>query len=157
MKRQKLFEVGGYSNGTLRSVDIADSIVWEARKVKLSRRERNTVRRMAMLSRRVDSGYATEDEAEELDYIINEYVPNIIDAHAPDYTYYGSLEGDGACIGLLPCVESVLEDMRCGGIIAYEDDRSDYRGYVCDVNDHGNMTLYRRTSDKTLREVWSIV
>ena len=155
MKRNKYFLIGEHSSGTLRAQDIAESFIYEARRVHLTRDERNTVRRMEALVRRFDD--LTDDELGTLDYMINENIPAIVEAHILPYTYYGSLEGDGACIGVWPDYESARYAMEENYILPYDLDVPTYRGLLLEVNERGNVTLWERENKKSLIEVWSIV
>ena len=155
MKKNKYFAIGEYSSGTLRAQDIAGGFVHEARRVKLTRDERNTVRKMEALVNRYDD--LNEGELETLDYMVNEDIPRIADAHCLPYTYYGSIEGDGACIGVWPDYESARSDVDEGYILNYDDDRADYRGLLLEVNERGNVTLWERKNKGNLIEVWSVV
>lgn len=49
-----------------------------------------------------------ESVAEEADYLVNEDLWDILDSIAPKGTYFGALEGDGACYGFwaLPLCDS---------------------------------------------------
>ena len=155
MKRNKYFPVGEHSNGILRVQDIAEGFIYEARRVRLTRDERNAVRRMEALVRRFDT--LTEDELDTLDYMINEDIPAIVEAHILPYTYYGSIEGDGACIGVWPDYESARYAMEEDYILPYDLDVPTYRGLLLEVNERGNVTLWERENKKSLIEVWSIV
>lgn len=155
MKRHNFFRVGEYSSGTLRVQDIAESFIYEARKVRLSRDERNKVRRMESLVRRFDG--LSEDELGTLDYMVNEDIPAIIEAHSLPYTYYGSTEGDGALIGVWPDYESARFATEEDYILPYHLDVPSYRGLLLEVNERGNVTLWERKNSRDLVEVWSLV
>ena len=67
--------------------------------------------------------------------------------YTPSFTYYGSLEGDGACFGVWidhDALEEAIHDEE----VSREPTR---RGYYLEVSDHGNMTLHYNG-----REVWSV-
>ena len=155
MKKRNFFQIGEYSSGTLRAQDIAESFIYEARKVRLMRDERNTVRRMEALVNRYDD--LDEDELGTLDYMVYEDIPQIIDAHCLPYTYYGSIEGDGACIGVWPDYESARFATEEDYILPYNLDVPSYRGLLLEVNERGNVTLWERKNSRDLVEVWSLV
>ena len=121
----------------------------------MTRAERNTVRRMEALVRRFDD--LTDDELGTLDYMVNEDIPAIIEAHSLPYTYYGSIEGDGALIGVWPDYKSARYAMEEDYILPYDLDVPTYRGLLLEVNERGSVTLWERKNARNLSEVWSIV
>jgi len=91
--------------------------------------------------------------------------------YAGPYFYFGAHPGDGADYGfwLSESWDEDFYDAPCWGLeksrkqqpssIKVEDlpdVPSWFRGEVAVVNDHGNVTLYRKTS-RALHEIWSIV
>lgn len=119
--------------------------------------------------------YASEVADFDLDALFD-----ALNCYAAPYFYFGTHPGDGADYGYW-LSESWDDDFiniasdgsvfQYGGrVIAFDkeyngtpikvSDLSDipswFRGEVAVVNDHGNVTLYVKTS-RTLREVWSIV
>ena len=105
--------------------------------------------------------------SEELIEIVSDLVNELIDAlneYAMPYTYFGTLEGDGACFGwwidhfalnealshAAPPVdeEQWIQDCFCEG-----PDCKDRHGYIVHINDHGNVTLM----DAEHTVIWSIV
>lgn len=163
-RRPRVLSLGTISSATLRTEDLIPAFVSVLEDLQLPRAARNEVR---AIDRRAsaadeDSDYWSGDEsAEDL-----EQLQTIAESVAPDYCYVGSLEGDGAEIGVWP-VSEILEDTRPGG---YDGciGRSDRSGngpgpdtpaeysHFLQVNDHGNATLYRRAGRRWI-EVWSVV
>lgn len=89
------------------------------------------------------------------------YLTEDLEELAPDYTYFGASEEDGACFGFWPSIDSVNDDIRYGEIKRLDEVRKGevevtVGQYVVDVNDHGNITLYR-IEDVELQEAWSCV
>ena len=161
MKKTTL-SIGEISSGTLRSIDLAESMVYDLRKLRLSKEERKAVReaeRAIEAYNGADEGEESAETLEALDYAVNESLPNIMDAHCPPYCYYGNLEGDGACFGVWPSMEAIQNDMDEGEILILDDEEEiprAYSGYAVDTNDHGNMTLFRYTRGRRY-EVWAVV
>lgn len=91
-----------------------------------------------------------DDTAEE---IIGEMADALND-HAPPYCYFGAHEGDGACFGFWPDLESCRESVEFVGDFDAPEDG--FTGEWLHVSDHGNATLYVRDIDGNDNEVWSI-
>lgn len=122
----------------------------------------------------------SDDAADDIRQLVD-----ALNALAPDYTYFGTHEGDGSDYGYWPCWDSIragivdIRDYRrdpapsgsvpsIWGILRVSDLAevpSDYSGTVLLVNDHGNATCYScsRASfgssgkDQHLEELWSCV
>ena len=78
---------------------------------------------------------------------LNETLFDALQEHAPPYCYFGAHPGDGADFGFW--VSEGIQDTDCDDLAIVEDLPS----YALEINDHGNMTLYRVTRE----EVWSCV
>jgi hypothetical protein len=136
--------MGIYSEGSLRTEDILEGIesLLPLRIVADIRRE----------LRKEDEGIASQ--------ILNEDAWSYIENRLPDYTYFGSHPGDGACFGVWADIESVEESARYDEGVIKVDDLSEiphgYTGYVMHVNDHGNVSFYYRSKRK-LRNIWAVV
>ena len=83
-------------------------------------------------------------DLDDLDYEVKielyEYLVECIEEHCPPFTYFGSTEGDGACIGIWPHWEAIEEGILEGQITKTDSDYPDQGAYLV-VNDHGNTTL----------------
>jgi len=164
MKAKKTtLRIGEISSGTLKSIDLAESMVYALQSLRLSKSERSHVReaqRSIEAHNQADCGEETAETLNALDYAVNESLFNAMNAHCPPYCYYGTLEGDGSCFGVWPSMDSIQQDMDDGEILnlygAGEDYAKGYSGYSVEVNDHGNMTLFRYSRGRR-RVVWSIV
>lgn len=163
MKRSKptTLRLGTISEGTLRPEDLIPAYLSALDGIRLSKAERKTVRDVRYEWERSAVDYDGADE-------LIEDLTNIIDAHCPDYAYFGTSEGDGACFGVWADIASAQEDARGNprNIITNDgpDDDGGFPGaaksrgldYFLRVNDHGNATLYRRAGNRWI-EVWSVV
>ena len=159
--RRTTLAIGTISSGTLRLEDLSPALISALEDVRLSRKERtelNEIRRH--LDRdptpdTVDLDAAT-DELEEAQGDYDALVA-IAENHVPDYCYFGSLEGDGADLGVWPD-QDVLNG-RGDGFVLMSRDTPAVDGeftHWLSVNDHGNATLYRRAGRRWL-ECWSVV
>lgn len=159
MKRRKsrYLELGEVSSATLRPEDLIPAYLSALEDVRLSREDRIQAATIARDSER--DGYYDGEGENDPDEDTNA-LADILDAHCPPYTYFGSLEGDGACFGVWVAQESLDEDVREG--VVWKTDGSEPASvgavaklwrYRLVVSDHGNMSLYYRNG----REVWSVV
>jgi len=163
-KKQATLRVGIYSEGTLRPADLALSLANELSRVHLTRKDRGRVTTLGTLagaysdynnegrrdsSRAYDEVYA--DAYDELYDIANNYLP--------PYAYFGSSEGDGACIGVWPDIQSAKEDCLYGDLSVVNDGIAPDRhvGLALEINDHGNVTLWSVRRGGRMSEVWSVV
>lgn len=156
MKAKKLhyLAIGEYNNGTLRPIDLLDTLAYELSKVKLTRQERSKVNRALSLVKKYDE---YTDDSYDIKYAeLYDELTYIADNHTAPYTYYGSIEGDGACIGVWidrECINAAIYDDE---LISVDDTPKGYNGLAIDINDHGNATLYKYSNGRR-REVWAIV
>ena len=156
MKAKKLhyLAIGEYTSGTLRSIDLLDALAYELSKVKLTRQERSKVNRALSLVKKYDE---YTDDSYDIKYAeLYEELTYIADNHTAPYTYYGSTEGDGACIGVWIDREYIESDIHDDELISVDDTPKGYTGLAIDYSDHGNMTLYMYNNGRR-REVWAIV
>ena len=93
--------LGIYSEGTLRPLDLCGAFAYELASLRLSKRERVTVRDiLKKLEIEVDKPYTERDGYAPYFQDAYEDMIDIIDRHCPKSAYFGSSEGDGACIGI---------------------------------------------------------
>jgi hypothetical protein len=167
MARKTILPIGIYSEGTLRSQDLIDALLPELESIKLSREDREKIRGFRLEYDGIDPDSDTtliDGESIETDMALSDLYQDLCymaDAYTPAYCYFGSTEGDGACIGVWP---SVPEDgdgdvYRSEDSPSAEDKTARPFGYWLSVNDHGNGTLYARIgrSWARYREIWSVV
>ena len=168
-KRLTTLSIGSISEGTLNPADLIGWYLYEAERLRLTRAERATVRRIRFWDNQHNpsacrpSGEYRKWDSAEWDEHAHEHVETLADilsAHVPDYCYFGSTEGDGACIGVWPSFDML--DGYHDNDVARVSDTSELRdlskGYshALHVNGHGNCTLYRRAGNQW-RKVWSVV
>lgn len=152
MKRPYFGGIGSVSSGTMRTEDLIPSFLWEAKRLRLTRDERTTVK--AIERRNEAEIYDDDDACDDLDELFS-----ILDAHSLPYFYFGAHPGDGADYGWW-LSESFEESFSDQDSFAKVDDLSDvprgFTGEVLHTNDHGNISLYRAVRGR-LYECWSVV
>lgn len=110
-KKPTTLQVEIYSEATLRPLDLCSAMVPHLSALHLKRTERATVRRVcAIVNRELTKPYTERDGYAEKFVDAWESIVYIIDGHCPDGCYFGSSEGDGACIGVWPFDEDLYED-----------------------------------------------
>ncbi len=143
--RKDQLKIGVRSEGTLRIEDLLDAAVDTLAEV--------APRRAAGFRREVEK--SAKDGHEYGDEILEE-ISDAVNEHVPQFCYYGSLEGDGACIGVFFSEESMRESVydgetwidKCDGKKMPKDAR-----YRAVISDHGNVSIYFRNG----REIVSVV
>lgn len=93
-------------------------------------------------------------------YWLLEELFDTLNEFAPPFTYFGALEGDGSDFGFWVDRHSLQEAIENGEVLKVEelpDNVPEEYEYVAVVTDHGNVTLYQRSWDGALHEVWSVV
>lgn len=151
MKPTKV-HLGSVSCATMLPADLIPAFTAELRRLRGA-----MPREVANDLRGFNAGNMSEETA-------SEFVGELFDAldnFAPDYCYFGAHPDDGADYGFW-LSEDWQQQARDDGVLFVNDlsEVSDsFRGLLCVVNDHGNVTLYSRTGGKvgTLREIWSVV
>lgn len=150
MRRKKptTLPLGTISEGTLGPEDLIPAYLDVLDGIRLTKQERIDVRQIrARFNFR--ERYEHEHESEEVDSLYH-----ILNSHCPDYAYFGSLEGDGACFGVWPSIDLVNEEVdRVAELPPIDRRRSPI--HIAQVSDHGNVTLYRRSGNRWI-EVWSV-
>jgi len=98
-------------------------------------------------------------ESEECFDLWQELLDNIQD-YAPPFCIAGSIEGDGACIGVFPEIEAAHECLNDEYKVFTDhkdDDHDPEPGLWLHVNDHGNATLFHRDDHGNDTELWAVV
>jgi hypothetical protein len=171
------YPMGSVSSGTMRPEDLIPTFTSEldyaARNYgDVKRKERQAHVKLAIaIDKRSEAEdyYESKDAEWDLDALFD-----ALGEYAAPYFYFGSHPGDGADYGYWLSEgwdDDFVTDMS---VLSETDWRNGmgqqpsikvndlaevpkwYRGEVTVVNDHGNCTLYVKTS-RTLREVWAVV
>lgn len=145
-------DIGPISSGTMRTEDLLETFA-----DMLETLDPSATAQIAE-ARSIDSG------SERADHLLEELF-EALDCFSPPYAYFGAHEGDGACYGFWPSMDSLEDDVRCDEVCKIEagdDVPADFTGdYVMSVSDHGNVALYERVPAGVTKcpwqEVWSIV
>lgn len=152
-KQRTSYPIGSVSCGTMRPEDLIPTFVselqWRRRHKTLRRHHASELRNIERNMEK-DGYYESEAMAFDLEWLFD-----ALDEYAGPYFYFGSHPGDGADYGYW-LSESFTPEFDGLRVSDLSEVPSKYRGEVLVVNDHGNMTLYVKTS-RTLREVWGIV
>lgn len=169
MKRSKptTLPLGTISEGTLRPEDLIPAYLSALEGLRLTKAERATVRLAQRECKRYASPVSNNSvyslEFDDLDLVGD--LTAILESHVPDYAYFGTLEGDGACFGVWANIELLEEDARDATVIKTDGPPTRVsalpsglraRTHWMSVSDHGNVTLYRRAGNRWI-EVWSVV
>lgn len=137
--------IGTVSHGTMRTVDLLDIFAAELAPHKLSAAHRKLVREAQSLVSKGEDHEAFSDGT--ADDVLSELF-DAMDAYAPPYVNFGAHEADGADYGYWPSWGAIEEDRRSGDLPNADDVPKNYTGLAVEVNDHGNVTLYRCTRGK---------
>ena len=180
-KRTANYPMGSISCATMREEDLIPTFCYElqglARQTGIlpAKARRQHAKLVREIERRIELRGETEDDA-EIGYYESEDadsdLESLFDAlgeYAAPYFYFGAHPGDGSDYGFWLSEEwdegfyhvskstQIPRDQSAGIIV--EDlllVPTWFRGEVAVVNDHGNVSLYVKTS-RSLREVWAIV
>lgn len=164
MARKPIYaDIGEVSQGTLRDEDLINSFVWElrryARRLQMTREQRTRLtallhecaRRDGNLDR--NSTYRGKLGGTRPDEDILADLFDALDELAPPHSYFGALEGDGACFGFWP----IVDDDELPRIAA-GDSVTDYRGQeIYIITDHGNVDCGYVDRRGTFCAFWSVV
>ena len=181
-KRTANYPMGSVSRATMREEDLIPTFCYElqglARQtgilpVKTRRQHAKLTRE---IERRIELRGETEDaaeigyyESEDADWDL-ESLFDALDEYAAPYFYFGAHPGDGSDYGfwlseewdqdaITPSEVGDPYDALTTELLMVSDLAeipARFRGEVAVVSDHGNVSLYVKTS-RTLREVWAIV
>jgi len=148
--------LGTVIHGTLRTEDLVPAFLEELKTLDPDRAAYYVERIPAEALEDPDHIWWQTGEAmwmlEELFDILNEY--------APPFCYFGALEGDGSDFGFWIDRYAFEEAVEYGEILRVSelpDNAPEGYEYVAVVDDHGGVTLYQRSWDGKLHEVWSVI
>jgi len=167
---QTQLQIGSISDGTLKTEDIGNNLIWHMDRLDLDTNDLNTFNKLKKeFSDEIEHLEESEEEySEKLENIFDE-IKEIADNYTPDYCYLGMHQDDGDDFGVW-VVSELFEDTTQGSYdgcvyrstIATNGVRSEhipaeYTHYLA-VNDHGNCTLWARNGDTdTWKVCWSVV
>ena len=169
-KRKIDYPMGTESHATMRAEDLIPTFTYSLKSYatisrigNVSRKDRkNHLALVRDIEARTEvAGYYESDNA---DYDLDSLFDALCEYAAP-YFYFGAHPGDGSDYGywLSEGFDEdfiTLDDLSDGNDHLKVNDLSEvparFRGEVLVVNDHGNCTLYVKTS-RTIREIWSVV
>jgi len=164
---QTQLQIGSISDGTLKTEDIGNNLIWHMDRLDLDTNDLNTFNKLKKeFSDEIEHLEESEEEySEKLENIFDE-IKDIADNYTPDYCYLGMSDCDGADFGVWPEPDLFIPTTQ-GGYDGYvfrstietngvdEHVPEEYSHYLA-VNDHGNCTLWSRDGD-TWKECWAIV
>jgi len=154
MKNNYSHNIGSVSHGTMRREDLIPDFISALKSMRPFRRHhRSVVREIEHNMRTIEDYFDSEIAI----YDLNERLFAALDNYAPPFFYFGSHPGNGADYGFWLSEEWEEQLADNGGIKV--NDLSEvpigFSGYVAQVSDHGNVTLYSFARGRS-REVWSI-
>jgi hypothetical protein len=136
----KTLDVGSYSHGTLREVDLAEVLADMLREV-----EHDDSELLALLD-----SIAAENEEDDASEVITDAM-DTLQEYTPAFCYVGMHEGDGSDLGVWFDHDSFEAACRNGDVLKIGDsselddmakeDIASY-DYIAVVSDHGNVSLY---------------
>ena len=148
--------LGTVSHGTMRAEDLIPAFLEELEELDPERASSYWDEIPEEAVENPESDWWDSEEAlwilEELFDVLNEF--------APPYCYFGALEGDGSDYGFWIDRFSLEEAIANGEVLRMDeipDSVPEGYEYIAVVTDHGNITLYHRSEDGALHEVWSVV
>lgn len=147
--------IGPVSEGSLRDCDLIEAFIWDLEHLAPARFKKIRQQYKSLFASDEPWEDTCDENQEECSYLL-ESLTTALEEIAPPYTYFGASEGDGACFGFWPSLDSLEEDCRSGEVLKVSDTSEIPKGnrkMVCLVNDHGNVTLF----DHKGNEVWSCV
>jgi hypothetical protein len=108
-----------------------------------------------------ETPYTSDEETalEEAGSWILDELFDMLGEYCPPYTHFGASEGDGADYGVWVCMDSLEEAVRVHEVAKVADlceldemlmENGTIPRMLLEVNDHGNVTLYKQTA--TLEE-----
>lgn len=138
--------LGTIIHGTMRVEDLIPAFTDELKRLDESNEYSKLI---------TDCEHYMDYEPEEQDELLNEGLFNALNFFAPAYCYFGSHEGDGSDYGFWVSSE-IDEDFDGKKVSDLSEVPDNFMGYILNVNDHGNMTLYYKCP-YDFHEIWAIV
>lgn len=150
MPKPSTLPLGSISHGTLKVEDLLEALLSALDDIKLSARDRSTVRKIQSDWTTATTQYT--DDLYDLVFADDLYslLLDLAQEYTPPYCYLGMHEGDGSDLGVW-IDDQALSDARVDGELIDIGDAAP--SYILVTNDHGNQTLYRAE----LKPVWEVV
>ena len=164
----KTLTTGGWSHGTLRDEDLAETVLDMARSVGISADDGIVISGgtdfdyLARYLRHVEEhdsyescdGETSGEHFREcpIEYI-RETIETAIDAlheYAPIYCYIGMVEGDGPSLGVWLSDDALQEAIANGERVDSETVINRNDGVRIHISDHGNVSVYALSDDREL-------
>ncbi len=143
--------LGSISHGTTRQEDLLPTFLSTLDSQRP--RQRSDRKLISGIRRRMRrrNYFGSEDAGTDLENLFD-----CLEHYAPPYFYFGAHSGDGTDYGfwLREDWEEAFDGLKVSDLAAVP---KDYSGEVVHINDHGNMSLYRKGRNGQLREIWAIV
>jgi hypothetical protein len=140
-------ELGSISSGTMRKDDLIPTFVYEILRI-------DPENRVALEIQEKMNNDENYYKSEDSDYDLNESLFDELNELCDiPYSYFGAHPGDGSDYGFWIDTERVDSDLRYGELKNVDDVEESF--LAVEVNDHGNMTLYRYHLER--EEVWGVV
>lgn len=172
-KRRVEYPMGSVSCGTMREEDLIPEFCYQLKSLAKQTGivPAKTRKEHLKMVREIEERVKNDDyfKSEDAGFDLNESLFDALDEYAAPYFYFGAHPGDGADYGFWLSEDwdegfytvskstTIPRDQETG--IKVNDlvlVPSWFRGEVAVVNDHGNVTLYVKTS-RSLREIWNVV
>lgn len=146
--------MGTVSEGTMRDEDLIDAfsseLAYHMDRMVLTREQRKRFNRLLREVNELD--FDDSDLLDPEDYV--DQLFDALDELAAPYSYFGALEGDGACYGFWPITDDEdLPRLTAGDPIP----RECYGQDVYIVNDHGNVDCGHVNKRGVFKPYWSVV
>lgn len=138
-----LLNIGSYSHGTLRSEDLASTLLEMLSSVGYDQTD-SLVSELSAIAE-------NEGRDEEYDSEVISDAMDVLQEYAPPFCYVGMNEGDGSDLGVWFSVDSFEEACRDGEVLKIGDSseledmaKEDIaaHNFIAVVSDHGNLSLY---------------
>lgn len=144
----------------MRPEDLIPAFLDELASLQLSREDRFKIQRIAKeltCPRYFDADAECKDNiehwpSEDLDDLFT-----TLNDYCPPYCYFGATEGDGSDYGCWPSTDALEGDSDVYSSSDSPDGPApNGQFFWLHINDHGNMTLYRRAGNRWI-QVWGVV
>lgn len=147
----KHFPIGSVSTATMREEDLIPTFCYELRNMPHVSRDHKRMVRQIEARTQTEGYYQSEECMWDLESLFGS-----LNAYAGPFLYFGSHPGDGADYGFW-LSESWDEDGDVLKVSDLSEVEPVYVGFVAVINDHGNITLYKRSRNHRCYLLWDMV